>query len=501
MIIIDGENLKIEDVVAVARNYEKIELSEKSIKNVRENRSNLEKLIASGAIVYGVNTGYGDLVNTRISHDDMKKLQKNLIMSHSVGVGKYFDLDIVRATMLIRLNTLLKAKSGVRPEVLILLKELLNKNVVPAIPEKGSVGSSGDLAPLAHMTLVMIGKGKAFYHDKLLEGNEALKLASILPIELSYKEGVALINGTSVMSGVAALNIHDSINLLKNSLIASSLTLEALNGNDDAFDPKILSLRPHEGQVKTGAIVKSMVEESKIIEEAKKFKIQDAYSLRCIPQVAGAVYDTIVFAKNIVETELNSVTDNPIILERAYSGGNFHGEYIGFAMDYLGIAMAELANIAERRIARMVDHKLSDLPAFLIENSGLNSGMMMIQYTAAALVSENKVLAHPATVDSIPTSANQEDHVSMGTIAARKGRDIINNVKHVIAIEYLVASQALEYRKHEMAKNTEIAYKLIRKGVNPLTEDREMGEDVRYIIKMIDEKTFNNNLNFVDRLI
>jgi len=501
MIIIDGENLKIDDVVAVARNYEKIELSENSIKNVRENRNNLEKLIDSGATVYGVNTGYGDLVNTRISHEDMKKLQENLIKSHSVGVGKYFDRDIVRATMLIRLNTLLKAKSGVRPEILILLKEFLNKDVVPAIPEKGSVGSSGDLAPLAHMTLVMIGRGKAFYQDKLLDGKEALKLANIPPIELSYKEGVALINGTSVMTGVAALNVYDSINLLKNSLIASSLSLEALNGNDDAFDPKILSLRPHNGQIKTGAVIKSMVQDSKIIKEAKKFKIQDAYSLRCIPQVAGAVYDTIVFAKNIVETELNSVTDNPIILERAYSGGNFHGEYVGFAMDYLGIAMAELANIAERRIARMVDHKLSDLPAFLIENSGLNSGMMMIQYTAAALVSENKVLAHPATVDSIPTSANQEDHVSMGTIAARKGRDIINNVKHVIAIEYLVASQALEYRKHEMAKNTGIIYKIIRKEVKPLTEDREMGEDIKHIIKMIDEKTFNNNLNFVDRLI
>lgn len=501
MIIIDGDHLKIDYVAAIARNFEKIELSDASLTHVKENRADLEKLIDSGAVVYGVNTGYGDLVNTRISHSDMKKLQENLIMSHSVGVGKHFDIDIVRATMLIRLNTLLKAKSGVRPETLIFLRELLNRNVIPAIPEKGSVGSSGDLAPLAHMTLVMLGRGQAYYQSKLMSGKEALELAGLTPLQLSYKEGVALINGTSVMTGVAALAVYDAINLLKNSIIASSLSLEALNGNDDAFDSKILSLRPHNGQIKVGEIVKKIVEGSEIIRESKKTKIQDAYSLRCIPQVSGAVYDTITFVKGIVETELNSVTDNPIILERAYSGGNFHGEYIGFAMDYLGIAMSELANIAERRIARMVDHKLSDLPAFLIENSGLNSGLMMIQYTAAALVSENKVLAHPATVDSIPTSANQEDHVSMGTIAARKAREIINNVKQVIGIEYLVAAQALEYRKHQMSENTKLTYETIRKEVKPLTQDREIGGDLQCIIKMIDEKTFNNNLKFVDRLI
>jgi histidine ammonia-lyase len=347
----------------------------------------------------------------------------------------------------------------------------------------------------------MIGKGKAYYQDKLLDSKDALKLVDLEPLELSYKEGVALINGTSTMCGIAALAVSDSISLLKNSLIASSLTIEALKGNDDAFDLKLLSLRPHRGQIMTGAIIKSMVEDSEIIKEEKKVKIQDAYSLRCIPQVAGAVYDTIEFVKNIVKTELNSVTDNPIILDRAYSGGNFHGEYIGFVMDYLGIAMSELANIAERRVARMVDHKLSNLPPFLIENSGLNSGMMMLQYTAAALVSENKVLAHPATVDSIPTSANQEDHVSMGTIAARKAREIINNVKNVIAIEYLVAAQALEFRKHKMAKNTELIYNIIRTKVKPLTEDREMGNDLQNIIKMIDEKTFNKNLKFMDGLI
>ncbi|MDP8011374.1 MAG: histidine ammonia-lyase [Thermoplasmata archaeon] len=487
MVKIDGKNLTIDDVVNVARYNEKVEASEEQMKKVYENRKKLEDLLNSGNIIYGVNTGFGDLLNVKINKNEVAELQRNLIRSHSSGTGDPFPDEVVRAAMLIRANALINGYSGVRPIVIEYLINMLNKNIVPVVPSRGSVGASGDLAPLAHMVLAMMGEGEINIDGKIYNAREALKRSGLDPLELVEKEGVALINGTSFMAGIASLNVHDSINLLRNAVVSFSLSLEALNGTDDAYRKEILELRPQNGQILMGQEIMKMIEGSEIIEKARKTKVQDAYSLRCTPQVLGPAYDTIEFVKNIVEKEINSVTDNPIVIDRSYSGGNFHGEYLAFAMDFLSIAISEIANISERRIARLVDSKLSGLPPFLSKNPGLNSGMMIPQYTAASLVSENKVLAHPASVDSIPTSANQEDHVSMGMAASIKASQIIHNVKSVIAIEYLVASQALEFRKYKMGKGTEIAYRKIREYVTPLENDRPFYRDINSIKKLMEK--------------
>ncbi|MGC9166951.1 MAG: histidine ammonia-lyase [Thermoplasmata archaeon] len=482
MIVIDGNSLKIDDVINVARNNERVMISEKQKDIIIENRRKLEKLIENGITIYGVNTGFGDLVNLKISKEKIMELQKNLIRSHSSGVGEYFEREIVRGAMLIRANTLAKGYSGVKYETIEKILEFLNKDITPAVPSKGSVGASGDLAPLAHTVLSMMGEGKIFYNGKLYD---SIKEIDVEPLTLSEKEGVALINGTSFISSISSIVLYDSINLLKNAIVAFSLTLEALNATDEAYLEKILSLRPHIGQITIGKNVMKMIKGSEIIENARKIKVQDAYSLRCTPQVLGPVYETINFSKSIVEKEINSVTDNPIIIEKSYSGGNFHGEYIAFAMDFMGIALSEMANISERRIARMIDSKLSGLPPFLTKDPGINSGFMIPQYTAAALVSENKVLSHPSSVDSIPTSANQEDHVSMGMFSSFKALQILKNTRYVIAIELLTAAQALEFRKYEMSENNRIVYNFIRKYVKPLENDRPLNPDIEKLNDLI----------------
>ncbi len=495
MVKIDGKSLTIEDVVNVARFLDSVEATEKQIKKVEENRKMLEYLLNSGSIIYGVNTGFGDLLNVSINSDMAIELQKNLIRSHSSGTGEPFSDEVVRAAMLIRANALLKGYSGVRPIVIEYLLEMLNKNLIPVVPSRGSVGASGDLAPLAHVVLAMMGEGEIKYNKKVVKAIDALNIAGMKPFSPAEKEGVALINGTSFMAGISSLIVHDSFDLLKNALVSFSLSLEALNGTDDAYRSEILELRPQPGQIKIGKEIMKLLENSEIVKKARETKVQDAYSLRCTPQVLGPVYDTLSFIKEIVEREINSVTDNPIVVDRSYSGGNFHGEYMAFSMDFLGIVMSEVANIAERRIARLVDSKLSGLPPFLSKNPGLNSGMMILQYTAASLVSENKVLAHPASVDSIPTSANQEDHVSMGMASCIKARQIIENVKSVIAIEYIVSSQALEFKKYRMGKGTEIAYKKIRENVQPLENDRPLYMDINTIKSMIDKNEIINALD------
>jgi histidine ammonia-lyase len=370
---------------------------------------------------------------------------------------------------------------------------MLNSGVIPVVPQQGSVGSSGDLAPLAHMVLVLIGEGEAFYKGERMDGLKALKKAGLKPVSLQAKEGVALINGTQPMTSIGALTVFDSIALVKDAMIAASMSLEALRGTRAALDKRIHEIRAHEGQTDVASAMRAILPDSEINQShAECGKVQDAYSLRCAPQVIGASLDAIRYVQSVVEIEINSATDNPLVFSddgTVVSGGNFHGQPIAIAMDFLGIALSELANISERRVNRLVNPDLSDLPAFLTTEGGLESGMMIAQYTAAALVSENKVLAHPASVDSIPTSADQEDHVSMGTIAARKAFSILENVKNVIAIEYMCAAQGLDLLAPlKASKPIEAAKSVIRKEVPMLEDDRALSPDIEKIRNLMNDR-------------
>ncbi len=486
-VVVDGESLTIEDVVQVARYKEPVVLHESALPRIKRSRSVVENAIKKGDVVYGVNTGFGDLSDVSINKDDLARLQVNLIRSHSAGVGPPFSKEVVRGIMLLRANALTKGYSGVRPEVIETLIEMLNKDVIPVVPQQGSVGSSGDLAPLAHMALVLIGEGEAYISEKIVSGGEALRKAGIRPLVLQAKEGVALINGTQPMSSIAVITVYDSLRLIHDATIASSLSLEALRGTRMASDERLHSIRPHEGQIDVAAAQRKILLDSEINQShADCGKVQDAYSLRCIPQVLGASLDTIRYVYSVLETEINSATDNPLVFGDdgvVISGGNFHGQPVALAMDFLGIAISEIASIAERRINRLVNPHLSELPAFLTTESGLESGMMIAQYTAAALVSENKVLAHPASVDSIPTSADQEDHVSMGTIAARKAANILENTRNVIAIEYMCACQGIDFLAPlKPSEPLYEAYKTIRNLIPKLEDDRPLSPDITKIL-------------------
>jgi len=465
---------------------------------ILNSRKVLEEILDSGLAIYGVNTGFGALAKVRISKGEQEKLQLNMIRSHSAGVGKPLPREIVRATMLLRENTFARGNSGVRLEVLETLVEMLNKGVHPIVPEKGSVGASGDLAPLAHIALVMVGEGKAEYEGEILSGKDALKKAGIKPLRLRAKEAMALINGTQLMTAIAALSVHDAEKLIKTAEIAAALSLEALNGVFDAFEERVHRLRPHTGQILTARNIRRLIKGSKLIlsgqEASSKFGYpHDPYTLRCIPQVLGAARDTISHARQIIETEINSVTDNPLVFSEdrtCVSAGNFHGQPVAVAMDMLGIAMTIIGGFSERRIARLLDEKLNrGLPPFLVPKElkeGLNSGFMLAQYTAAALASENKVLAHPASIDSIPTSANFEDYVSMGATAARKAMDIIENTWRILAIELLCACQAADLQGAEkLGLGTRVAYSMIRSEVPMLREDRVLSDDIEKIYGII----------------
>ncbi|HAS91379.1 MAG TPA: histidine ammonia-lyase, partial [Clostridiales bacterium] len=420
-VIITGNDLTLDEVVAVCRNYKKVELSDFAVERVLKSRKVVDDFVENEDVVYGITTGFGKFSDVTISKEESKTLQKNLIISHSVGAGKPFDSEVVRGIILLRINNLAKGYSGARLETIQTMIEMLNRKVHPIIPEKGSLGASGDLAPLSHMVLPMIGLGQAEYEGEIMAGEEAMEKAGIPVIELTAKEGLALINGTQVMTALAALTVYDSLNIIKTADIAAALSFEAQNGIIDALDQRLHDIRPHKGQIDTARVLTELLTGSKMTTKQGEIRVQDAYSLRCVPQVHGASKDAINYVKEKIEIEINSVTDNPIIFpetNEGISGGNFHGQPMALSLDFLGIALSELANISERRIERLVNPTLSGLPAFLVEHGGLNSGFMIVQYSAAALVSENKILAHPASVDSIPSSANQEDHVSMGTIAA-----------------------------------------------------------------------------------
>jgi histidine ammonia-lyase len=437
-----------------------------------------------------VTTGFGALCDVAIPREQTRALQENILMSHAAGVGDPLADEVVRAVMAVRIQDLSKGRAGVRTETLDSLVQLLNSGIVPVVPEKGSVGASGDLAPMAHLALVMIGKGEAFHGGVRMTGAQALAAAGLRPVHLDAGEGLALINGTQVMAAITALAVIDAERLAMTADVACSISLEVLMGTNVEFDPRIHSSRPHPGQIEAADNMSRVTRDSAIMSSHKECgRIQDAYTLRCSPQVHGASRDAIRHVRRVVEIELDSATTNPLIFPETGEfllGGNFHGQPLALAADFLCIAAAELANISERRTERLVNPQLSGLPAFLVNDSGLNSGFMIAQYTAAALVSENKVLSHPACVDSIPTSANKEDHVSMGTISARKCRAVIANVESVIAIELLCGCQAVDLlTKGRPGRGTEAAYKTCRRSVAVLDRDRELSRDIATMAALV----------------
>lgn len=490
-VFINGNNLTIEDVVNVCRNNYEVIITEEAIINVKKSRELVDKLVDEGKISYGITTGFGRFSDVAISREDSKLLQENLIISHSCGVGNPLSEDTVRAIMLLRVNNLAKGYSGIRLETLQTLVDMINKGVHPIIPEKGSLGASGDLAPLSHMVLTMIGEGEAIYKGERMPSKWAMEKSGISIMDsLSSKEGLALINGTQVMTAIGLLATYDAMNLLKTADIAYCLTMEALNGITCAMDERVHKVRPHQGQINTAKNILDILKGSEMTSKQGEIRVQDAYSLRCTPQIHGASKDAIEYVMNKINIEINSVTDNPIIFaneEEIISGGNFHGQPIALSFDFLGIALSEIANISERRLEKLVNPALNHgLPAFLVNHGGLNSGFMIVQYSAASLVSENKVLAHPASVDSIPSSANQEDHVSMGTIAARKARDIMENARKVIAMEILSATQAIDLRgKKSLGIGTEAAYSVVREHTSFVDKDRIMYIDINTIEDVI----------------
>jgi len=496
-VLLTGNDLTLEDVVAVCRHDMQVDISEQAKEGILSTRKIVTDMITQNQVIYGITTGFGKFSDTVISSDDCERLQKNLIITHAVGAGPCFTREYARGIMLLRINNLCKAYSGTRLEVVQTLVDMLNRGVTPQIPEQGSLGASGDLAPLSHMVLPMIGYGQAEYQGKVMPGAEAMNLAGIPIITLRAKEGLALINGTQAMTSVGAITTYDALNLLKTADVAAALSFEAQNGVTDALNPKVHTCRPHQGQIDTARILLHLLKGSKNTTRQGDIRVQDAYSLRCVPQIHGASKDAIKYIQEKVEIEINSVTDNPIILtdtKEGISAGNFHGQPMALSFDFLGIALSELANVSERRLERLVNPALSGLPAFLTENGGVNSGFMILQYSAAALVSENKILAHPASVDSIPSSANQEDHVSMGTIAARKARDIMRNVRRVLAMEILCACQAIDLRGNKgMGVGTQAAYTTVRAQVSKMDDDRPLYEDINTVERMlIDGKLIHN---------
>ena len=482
-VVVGYEGLGLDDLVAIARKKAKINLTENAVGRIEQTRRLIDRWVVEEETIYGVTTGFGALSDVIISAKDARRLQQNILMSHAAGVGKPLSEEVVRAILALRIKDLARGHAGIRSKTVHQLVQVLNRGVVPVVPAKGSVGASGDLAPLAHLALVLTGRGEAFYEGRRMPAAKALAAVDLAPITLEAAEGLALVNGTQVMTAIGALAVSDAIQLATLIDIAAAMSLEVLLGSRTEFDPRIHQVRPHPGQMAAARNMDRMVTNSEIITSHKDCgRIQDAYTLRCSPQVHGASRDAIAYARRVIEIEMNASTNNPLIFadtEDFLLGGNFHGQPVGLALDFLGIAVAELANISERRVERLVNPKLSGLPAFLVKDGGLNSGFMIAQYSAAALVSENKVLSHPASVDSIPTSANKEDHVSMGTIAARKCRDIVNNAADVIAIELLCAAQAMDlFTNLKSGGGTLAAYTLIREHVAHLDSDRIIAEDI-----------------------
>ena len=489
-VFIDGRTLTYEDVVAVARGYKSVDIASEVRDQVERTRRVLEDILAQDRVIYGVNTGFGHLASVRISDEELCKLQENLIISHAAGTGDPFPDEVVRAMILLRANSLARGLSGVRYELIEALVSLANHDICPIIPEQGSLGASGDLAPLAHLALALLGKGKVRMGGVLMDAALALERAGISPLTLMPKEGIGLINGTQAMTAVGAIALYDAVVLAITADAAASMSIEALRGIPDAFRPCLHQARPHQGQMECAEFISRLLEGSRLVSAPGELRVQDAYSIRCIPQVHGATRDVLEYVRKVINTEINSVSDNPLVFPdgQVISAGNFHGQPVALAMDFLSIATAELGNISERRIERLLNPALSGLPPFLAVQGGINSGFMISQYTAASLVSENKVLSAPASTDSIPVSASQEDHVSMGTIAARKARAVVKNVARILAIELMCACQALEFQGAEkLAPGTRKVYDLVRQVLPSLEEDRWLHPDIEAVTELVAE--------------
>jgi len=486
---IDGRSLDLDDVIAVAREGELVRLAPAAAKRVDASRRALEKVVAKGTLAYGIKTGFGELANVAISDADVRALQLNLLRSHAIGQGPPLRKDEVRAALLLRANTLAMGYSGVRRILVTRLLEFLNRGVHPVIPSRGSLGASGDLAPLAHLGLVLIGEGDAEVDGQILPGVKALAKANLSPLVLQSKEGLAIINGTSVMAAVGALLVKDGLRLLKDAQVAASMSFEALRGSPKPFDDRLVGLKPQPGAREVAANLRRLLRGSEIIPSHKgPHKVQDPYTLRCIPQVLGAVRAALDNAAASLRIEMNAATDNPLIFPEgtSVSGGNFHAQALAMALDHVALAMSVLAGFSERRIARLVDTRLSELPPFLTRKGGLNSGMMIVQYVAAGYASDNKVLAHPASADSIPTSANQEDFVPMGMSAALKARQSLENAARVVALEFLAAAQGLEFLQPLRAGvGPRAAHAFVRSQIPALVDDRSLAPDANRILEMM----------------
>jgi histidine ammonia-lyase len=492
---INGNELTPDGVRDVVYERRPVLLAPDSRVAVERARAVVEELLAGDGVAYAINTGVGKLSDVRIAAEQLRELQVNLLRSHAVGVGEPLPVPETRAMVLLRANSLAKGYSGVRPIIIDTLCEMLNRGVHPVIPSQGSVGASGDLAPLAHLALVLIGEGSALHEGRPLPGGEALQRAQIKPLLLEAKESISLINGTQAMLAIGILSALAAEILVDSADVVGALSLDALKGTDVAFDERIHRARPHPGQLRSAENLRRMLAGSRIRESHRDCgRVQDAYSLRCMPQVHGAVRDALAYCRQVFEIEINSAVDNPLVFtgkgdgrSEILSGGNFHGQPLAFALDFLGIALSALAGISERRLERLVNPALSEgLPAFLAPGAGLNSGFMMAQVTAAALASENKVLAHPASVDSIPTSANKEDYVAMGMTAANKLRKIVQNSTHVLAIEAIAAAQALDFLAPLLPSPAgQKAHAAIR-GISPRVEkDRVMSEDFARVAELL----------------
>ena len=513
-LVLDGHSLRVEAVVRVARDStSRVTIAPEALQGLRRSRAVVERAIARGDVLYGVNTGFGKLASVRIAPAQYEQLQLNLIRSHAAGVGPPLSAELVRAMLLLRANVLLRPTSGVRPELPEAVVALLNAGVIPVVPEQGSVGASGDLAPLSHLALVLLGEGEILTREGASPAAPALAAAGLTPLRFAPKEALAFINGTQAQTAVLALLVHDAQVLWRSALAATAMSLEALRGTPTPLDPRIHAQRPHAGQQRAAAMLSRLLGASEIRESHRDNdpRVQDAYSLRCAPQVLGAVGDAIEFAQRVVEVELNASTDNPLVFvegpevggqgsggEReegrgeVLSGGNFHGQPVAQALDFLAIALTTLQALAERRIERLVNPDLSQgLPAFLTREAGLASGYMMVQITAASLVAESRALAYPASIGSIPTDANQEDFVPMGMAAAHKARRILANAQRVVAAEFLCASQGLEFlRPLKPGRGVEASYVRIRTmhdGIPPLSDDRPPAPDLERLYRAVAE--------------
>ncbi|MBI4483095.1 MAG: histidine ammonia-lyase [Acidobacteria bacterium] len=495
-ILLTGSNLTLEALAAVSQENARVELDGRVREKVRASQALVRELVEKKQALYGVTTGFGKLSEVTIDADQIRQLQVNLVRSHACGIGEPLSEAEVRAMMLLGANALSLGHSGVRPLVIETILELLNRRIHPVIPSRGSVGASGDLALSAHLALVLIGEGEALVGGDRMTGGEALSRAGRAPLKLGAKEGLAILNGTQAMGAVGGLSLLRAETLADTATAAGAMSLEALMGTDASLDEKIHRLRPHPGQLREAAILRQLVASSEIIASHRDcHRIQDAYSIRCMPQVHGAIRDVLAFARQRFQIEINSATDNPLIFAESgevLAGGNFHGEPLALALDFLAIALADLGNISERRIERLVNPDLSGLPAFLAKNPGLNSGFMIAQVAAASLASENKVLAHPASVDSIPTSANKEDHVSMGMTAALKLKPVLENVEAILAIELLAGAQALDFLKPlKPGTGTTRVYEAVRRAASFLEEDAPLSPHIGKIRDLIRQRTFS----------